>query len=147
MRYKGGFAAFDDIHATRDDIPLLSQWIKKSTCSRKSIFWWERVDTLRPHRFDRFGRCPKRFAVLETSQIQNVIAHFGLLRRTPLLVVLISPFQPQNKKPTFLGWFLFWWERVDSNHRSRRQQIYSLPPLATREHSHIKLYFWFKPDY
>ena len=33
----------------------------------------------------------------------------------------------------------FWWERVDSNHRSRRQQIYSLPPLATREHSHIQL--------
>ena len=32
-----------------------------------------------------------------------------------------------------------WWERVDSNHRSRRQQIYSLPPLATRERSHIQL--------
>ena len=26
-----------------------------------------------------------------------------------------------------------WWERVDSNHRSEAQQIYSLPPLATRE--------------
>ena len=32
-----------------------------------------------------------------------------------------------------------WWERVDSNHRSRRQQIYSLPPLATRERSPIQL--------
>ena len=31
----------------------------------------------------------------------------------------------------------FWWERVDSNHRSYKQQIYSLSPLATREHSHI----------
>ena len=30
-----------------------------------------------------------------------------------------------------------WWERVDSNHRRHSQQIYSLPPLATREHSHI----------
>jgi len=29
MRYKGGNAAFDDIHAARDDMPLLSQWIKK----------------------------------------------------------------------------------------------------------------------
>ena len=29
-----------------------------------------------------------------------------------------------------------WWEEVDSNHRSRRQQIYSLLPLATRESSH-----------
>ena len=28
---------------------------------------------------------------------------------------------------------------VDSNHRRRRQQIYSLSPLATREIPHIKL--------
>ena len=27
----------------------------------------------------------------------------------------------------------FWWGKVDSDHRSRRQQIYSLPPLAARE--------------
>ena len=31
----------------------------------------------------------------------------------------------------------FWWELVDSNHRSIKQQIYSLSPLATRESSHI----------
>ena len=30
-----------------------------------------------------------------------------------------------------------WWRRVDSNHRRRCQQIYSLPPLATRELLHI----------
>ena len=30
-----------------------------------------------------------------------------------------------------------WWELVDSNHRSIKQQIYSLSPLATRESSHI----------
>ena len=33
---------------------------------------------------------------------------------------------------------IIWWERVDSDHRRQSQQIYSLPPLATREHSHIK---------
>ena len=32
-----------------------------------------------------------------------------------------------------------WWRRVDSNHRSETQQIYSLPPLATRELVHIQL--------
>ena len=32
-----------------------------------------------------------------------------------------------------------WWRRVDSNHRSETQQIYSLPPLATRELPHMKL--------
>ena len=34
-----------------------------------------------------------------------------------------------------------WWGKVDSNHRSRRQQIYSLPPLATREFPHIQFAF------
>ena len=32
-----------------------------------------------------------------------------------------------------------WWERVDSNHRSESQQIYSLPHLATLERSRIQL--------
>ena len=36
----------------------------------------------------------------------------------------------------------FWWERVDSNHRSYKQQIYSLSPLATREFPHVKLMSW-----
>ena len=30
-----------------------------------------------------------------------------------------------------------WWGRVDSNHRRHCQQIYSLSPLATREHPHM----------
>ena len=36
----------------------------------------------------------------------------------------------------------FWWEKVDSNHRSMTQQIYSLPPLATREFSPIQFTWW-----
>ena len=31
---------------------------------------------------------------------------------------------------------LFWWTGVDSNHRKRSWQIYSLLPLATREPVH-----------
>ena len=34
---------------------------------------------------------------------------------------------------------IIWWGMVDSNHRSQRQQIYSLPPLATREIPHMEL--------
>ena len=34
---------------------------------------------------------------------------------------------------------IFWWGMVDSDHRSQRQQIYSLPPLATREIPHMEL--------
>ena len=33
---------------------------------------------------------------------------------------------------------IIWWGMVDSNHRRRCQQIYSLSPLATREIPHIK---------
>ena len=34
--------------------------------------------------------------------------------------------------------YKFKWMEVDSNHRSYKQQIYSLSPLATRESIHIK---------
>ena len=33
---------------------------------------------------------------------------------------------------------LIWWGKVDSNHRSYKQQSYSLSPLATREFPHMK---------
>ena len=32
-----------------------------------------------------------------------------------------------------------WWGMVDSDHRSETQQIYSLPPLATREIPRMEL--------
>ena len=43
----------------------------------------------------------------------------------------------KNKSDTRYQVSLCWWELVDSNHRSIKQQIYSLSPLATRESSHI----------
>ena len=42
-----------------------------------------------------------------------------------------------NKKPNAYALGRLWWGMLDSDQRSRRQQIYSLPPLATREHSHV----------
>ena len=38
-----------------------------------------------------------------------------------------------------------WWGRTDSNHRSESQQIYSLPPLATRELPHLELHVGVEP--
>ena len=32
---------------------------------------------------------------------------------------------------------IIYWAEVDSNHRSKLQQIYSLSPLATRESIHV----------
>ena len=34
----------------------------------------------------------------------------------------------------------FWWAEVDSNHRSRRRQIYSLIHLAALESAHIQFF-------
>ena len=48
----------------------------------------------------------------------------------------VSP-KNKNKSDTHYQVSLCWWELVDSNHRSIKQQIYSLSPLATRESSHI----------
>ena len=50
-----------------------------------------------------------------------------------------NKFKKRMKHPGDQNMLQSWWERVDSDHRSETQQIYSLPPLATREHSHIKL--------
>ena len=36
----------------------------------------------------------------------------------------------------------FWWAEVDSNHRSRRRQIYSLIHLAALESAHIFNLLW-----
>ena len=52
-------------------------------------------------------------------------------------------FCPEDKKHGRKANFAAtWWRRVDSNHRSETQQIYSLPPLATRELLHMKLWSW-----
>ena len=54
-----------------------------------------------------------------------------------------NPSKHENKDPTALVVSLFWWGKVDSNHRRHCQQIYSLSPLATREFPHIH----FSPRY
>ena len=49
---------------------------------------------------------------------------------------------PGKKGNDDLGSSFPWWERVDSNHRSRRQQIYSLPHLTALELSRMNLWSW-----
>ena len=47
--------------------------------------------------------------------------------------------EPTNKSARWNSRRSCWWGKVDSDHRSQRQQIYSLPPLATREFPRIRL--------
>ena len=52
--------------------------------------------------------------------------------------VRIHESSPTNKNPPAQLMGFYWWGKVDSNHRSYKQQIYSLSPLATREFPHMK---------
>ena len=52
-------------------------------------------------------------------------------------VFLTHPIQKQQIQNSIC---CFWWKGVDSNHRSRRRQIYSLLPLAAREPFRIFVY-------
>ncbi len=54
----------------------------------------------------------------------------------------ILPKSKRNSAPKLVR---SWWGKVDSNHRSYKQQIYSLSPLATREFPHIHFAFCVEP--
>ena len=56
--------------------------------------------------------------------------------KKPLFCLYLTVFLSKSKKNAFCRGrqkTFFRWGKVDSNHRSQWQQIYSLPPLAARE--------------
>ena len=63
----------------------------------------------------------------------------GLMISTTLRAVIICQTCGLDKKSRIKMIRLFWWGEVDSNHRSRGRQIYSLFPLAARESPHNKM--------
>ncbi len=69
--------------------------------------------------------------------LQITLGEAGIISETASFAVRQTSF----KKRTFVGrqkCVFCWWREMDSNHRSETQQIYSLPPLATREPLHIQ---------
>ena len=52
---------------------------------------------------------------------------------------VLFPPDPRQKRTDRFTAIGSWWGKVDSNHRRRSQQIYSLSPLATREFPHMNL--------
>ena len=95
---------------------------------------WCNMDTLRSQIRRPPRAVPDGFCVLETLAVRKTCR--GFASASPNQWFSIKHPLPPNKNTTHLGGVV-WWERMDSNHRSQRQQIYSLPPLATRELSHI----------
>ena len=76
----------------------------------------------------RTSRCIQKFTASSPnrSPAQRVRFGSGGARKRADDVFIKKRRSKANFAPT-------WWRRVDSNHRSETQQIYSLPPLATRE--------------
>ena len=54
-----------------------------------------------------------------------------------ILFVHLLPVKKNETRAIYARVSSFWWTGVDSNHRKRSWQIYSLLPLATREPVHI----------
>ena len=61
-----------------------------------------------------------------------------------LFWMIFHPFYAFMQQKTALLWIKmrFWWAEVDSNHRSRRRQIYSLIHLAALESAHLLNFSW-----
>ena len=89
------------------------------------IFWWEMVDS-------------GTFGLASSPEVRKFLCYNRRFFVNEICRVILSTTSFQQKNPTRMSW-IFWWEMVDSNHRRRCQQIYSLSPLATREISHMEL--------
>ena len=118
------------VHGLRRDLPTSEN--KKSTSNEVLYifnWWWEMDCTA--------GGCAPPRA--QCSALSNLMVR--LCRRGRLTAALcISPHNKKTHLKRDALYFSWWWE-MDSNHRSQRQQIYSLPPLATRE-SHRHVHNW-----
>ena len=68
---------------------------------------------------------------------KRAIFSLFLMISTTLRAVMIYHYFVMDKKSRIKIIRLFWWAEVDSNHRSRRRQIYSLIHLAALESAHI----------
>ena len=85
--------------------------------------WWAEVHT-------RLRREHRR-AVNPTGEL--ILALRTLLARTTDNTAFLQDASSTHKKDIPSGMSFLWWAEVDSNHRSRRRQIYSLIHLATLE--------------
>ena len=86
-----GLMRYNDSGAIVDDMPLLSQWIKKSTCFHKSIFWKGRTNS---NLFKNLTYMfePLQFLVIFCSSEQSDIMPNGIAIFLPMAeVILYSP--------------------------------------------------------
>ena len=83
------------------------------------------------------SQCEMKFAHICEANISHLQSKYFTAKLFHLPAGQIS-----LKKALANASAFFWWGMVDSDHRSQWQQIYSLPPLAARERSHMKLWSW-----
>ena len=98
---------------------------KKAPRLRCVIFkWWWEMDCLAV----LLAQHPHAQHFVLSNQMFRLRRHFVPQHRP-----VLSPSHIKKKAPRLRCVIFKWWWEMDSNHRSQRQQIYSLPPLATRE--------------
>ncbi len=129
----------DELQEYYDQIQFIFQWRTYSPSSGKPpwgtfltedaprvvfLLWWGKLTKRRSRRFAR------------KLQSTNTV----LVPEPPPEVPSDSSFRKRNN-PTQGGVISFWWGKLDSDQRSQRQQIYSLPPLATREFPRLTALF------
>ena len=90
------------------------------TVKVRCIFWWERADSL------GINACAQNV----TIWLHFVCQIYLFSNQTTSLYGLHHKPHHAKTKTHRKGVFVFWWERVESNHLSQRQQIYSLPRLS-----------------
>ena len=91
-------------------------------------FWWAEVILV--------DKPPKRHSAKMPPPLPFLNCSATLARPT---VTAFLQNTYTHKKDTPFGMSFLWWAEVDSNHRSRRRQIYSLIHLAALESAHMKL--------
>ena len=98
------------------------------------LSWWTSICGQR--NILAFGK-----SVVAPSTFRSFFAPLcGRSSREPPIIRGSLQHHVHNTKRTYrLGMSFLWWAEVDSNHRSRRRQIYSLIHLAALESAHMKL--------
>ena len=109
-------------------IPTKADLVEKSTCLRKCFFLVGDGG---------FVTTTSRSALVRSNCKGTCFTSFSNAYRLQFSWRSLRHHLPPTQKACHSACLLCWWEMVDSDHRSETQQIYSLPPLATRELFHI----------
>ena len=123
-------------HSKAISLARRANFVEKSTCLRKCFFLVGDGG---------FVTTTSRSALVRSNCKGTCFTSFSNAYRLQFSWRSLRHHLPPTQKACHSACLLCWWEMVDSDHRSETQQIYSLPPLATRELPHLELHVGVEP--